>query len=208
MTGSRSAYFRERKAHFKLTVNQWHSRSISAASADSRKIAFQELRASDFQTFFDYLGRKLVHTVVHSKMKNMLDSAAFVVRSAMLTNMLNAPVAELTMCKDVHLPQNFFNGESLLAVSTRSNSKSYSLSKKASAEQCRDWIFWHYIISLTFSSSTQFSKMFWTTRLPVSPKATSCHIPRNASFTLAMTWGGSPLHRSSNNFCQTWHAYR
>lgn len=40
--------------------------------------------------------------------------------------------------------------------------------------------------ALTFSSSMQFSKIFCTTRLPVSPKATSCHIPASASFTLAM----------------------
>jgi hypothetical protein len=53
-------------------------------------------------------------------MKNMLGSTAFVVRSAMFTNMLNAPVAKLTVSKCVHLSQNFFNGGSLLSVSTRS----------------------------------------------------------------------------------------
>jgi hypothetical protein len=57
-------------------------------------------------------------------MKNMLDGAAFVVWCAMLTNMLNAPVAELTMCKDDYLPQYFFNGWPLLVVSTLSSSSS------------------------------------------------------------------------------------
>jgi hypothetical protein len=52
----------------------------------------------------------------------MLDGAAFVVWCAMLTNMLNAPVAELTMCKDDYLPQYFFNGGPLLVVSTLSRS--------------------------------------------------------------------------------------
>lgn len=60
---------------------------------------------------------------------------------------------------------------------------------------------------LTFSSSTQFSNMFWTTRLPVSPRATSCHIPLSASLTFDMIWGGSLLQRSSKSFCHTWHAY-
>lgn len=56
---------------------------------------------------------------------------------------------------------------------------------------------------VTFSSSTQFSKIFCTTKLPVSPSATSCHMPLNASLTLVIICGGSPLQRSSNSFCQT-----
>jgi len=105
----------------------------------------------------------------------------------MLTNMLNAPVAELTACKDVDLPENFFNRGPLLVVSTLSHSILLVMGGGGGV-QCSVGLK-RLITSgfLTFSSSTQFSKMFWTTKLPVSPKATSCHIPRNASFTLAIT---------------------
>lgn len=152
-------------------------------------------------------------------MENMLNCTALVVGSAMLTDVLDAPVAELAMGKQIDLRQDLFDSRSLLQTLATFSGMTPSLYDMIDCEAGRtellgrdDLRHMGYLRMrrdakeaglLTFSSSTQFSKMFCTTRLPVSPKATSCHIPASASFTLAMTWGGLPVHRSSNSFCQT-----
>lgn len=51
--------------------------------------------------------------------KDVLDRATLVMGGTVLTDMLNAPVAELAMCEYVHFPQYFFNRRSLLDISIR-----------------------------------------------------------------------------------------
>lgn len=85
----------------KLTVNQRHSRSISTTGAHSSEVAVQELWTSYFQTFFYYFRGKLVHAIINRPVDDMLNGTAFVVRSTMLTYVLDTPIPELTVCKHV-----------------------------------------------------------------------------------------------------------
>lgn len=80
-----------------LTVDQWHPRSISATSAHMVEVPVQELGATDFQTFLNNLRGKLIHAVIHSMVEDMLNRTALVMGSAMLANVLDAPVAKLAM---------------------------------------------------------------------------------------------------------------
>lgn len=52
-------------------------------------------------------------------MDDMLDCTAFVVGSTMLTDVLDAPVAELTASEHINFCYHFFNCWSLFAVSTQ-----------------------------------------------------------------------------------------
>lgn len=144
-------------------VDERDASSVAATLANSIKIASEKLGTANLETLFDDLGGKLIGTVLGGVANNMVNSSAAIRRSTMLANVLDAPVSELAMSHNVDVRQNLFDAGTLRDVSL------YLL---------------HELISrLTLSSSRQFSKMFWTTRLPVSPKATSCHIPRRASLT-------------------------
>jgi hypothetical protein len=99
-----------------LTVNQWHPGSISAARAYTVEVPVQELGPADFQTFLNNFRGKLIHAVIHGMVKDMLNRTTLVVRSTMLANVLDAPVTELAMRKEINLCQNFFNRRSLLQV--------------------------------------------------------------------------------------------
>lgn len=49
--------------------------------------------------------------------KDVLNRATFVMRGAVLADMLNAPVAELAMGEYIHFLQYFFNCRSLFDIS-------------------------------------------------------------------------------------------
>lgn len=80
-----------------LTINQRHPRSISTTSTHARKITIQKFRAAYLQTFLYNFRGKLVHTVVNCPKKDMFNGAAPIVRGTMLADMLNAPIAKLSM---------------------------------------------------------------------------------------------------------------
>lgn len=137
------------------------------SSCDNREITLHEFGTTNLQTFLNYLGGKLVDAVIVGVGKNVVDDTALIRWRTVLTQMLDAPIAKLAMSDKVNACNDFLDGGALSRG--RQQSHIATVNKK-----------------LAFSSSTQFSKMFWTTKLPVSPSATSCHIPRRASLTLSM----------------------
>ena len=150
-----------------LTVNERNARTFRMGGRDNCKVTVHEFDAANLQTFLHNLGSKLVDAVVVSICENVVDNAALVGWRAMLAQMLDTPVAKLTMGNEVDACDDFLDGWTL----KRKKCQVHGVTS--------DW-------QLTFSSSTQFSKMFCTTKLPVSPRATSCHMPRRASLTLSM----------------------
>jgi hypothetical protein len=96
-----------------LTIDQWHARPVSPASADTREIMIHKLGAANLETFFHNLRCELIHAVIHSPAKNMLNGAALVVGSTVLADVLDAPVPELTMSKYIDLRQYFLDCWSL-----------------------------------------------------------------------------------------------
>jgi hypothetical protein len=125
---------------FKLTVNQRHPWSISTPGAHARKIAVQKLGAAYLQTLLDNLRCKLIHAIVNRPKEDMLNSTASIVRSTMFANMLDTPISELAMGEHVNFGYHFFNGRSLDVLLA--------------------WSLRMLTCFNTFSSSTQFSKIF------------------------------------------------
>lgn len=101
----------------RLTINQRDTRAVWTSFADPLEIAFKELGAANLQALLDDLGGELVHAVLGSVAEHMIDSAAAILRGAMLANMLDAPVAELAMSYDVDVGQYFVDAGTLLGVS-------------------------------------------------------------------------------------------
>jgi hypothetical protein len=85
------------RSDISLTIDQWHAGTILATFANPLKVAVQEVVAANLQTFLDDLGSILVHAVISREPDNMVDSSATVGRGSVLADMLDAPIAKLTM---------------------------------------------------------------------------------------------------------------
>lgn len=96
-----------------LTINEWHTRSVGAAFANSVQITFQEIGTSDFEAFLDNLGRELICAVFGCVAKNMLGSSTFVGRGSMLANVLYAPIPELAMGDNINTCKNLVDARAL-----------------------------------------------------------------------------------------------
>jgi len=147
-------------------VDERHTRTVGTTFADLFEVAIEELGARNFETLLDNLGSELVGAVLCGIAKDVFNGTSLVRSGTMLADMLNAPVAELAVRNDIDTAEDFVDAGTLEVVVSN---------EKASRNE-----------ALTLSSSKQFSKMFCTTRLPVSPRATSCHMPRKASLTYFM----------------------
>lgn len=169
-------------------VNERNAGPVGTALANTIQVPAKELGSANLQTLLDNLGRELVRAVFGGVPDNVVDGTAAVGGSAVLADVLDAPVTKLPVGNNVNVGEDFLDAGPL-----RSKELAFSAS------------FFHRN-QRTLSSSRQFSKMFWTTKLPVSPRATSCHMPRRASLTYFMICGGESVQRSSKSFCQTWHA--
>jgi len=81
-----------------LTVDQGHARiGRRRARGDSLEIALEELVATNLEKLFNDLGRILIHTVLSGLGQDGVDGGHRVVRIAVLTDMLYAPVAKLAL---------------------------------------------------------------------------------------------------------------
>jgi len=67
----------------------------------------QEVGARYLETLLNHLGSELIGTILSSEAKNMLDGTALVSRTAVLANVLDAPVTELTVRDDVDASEDF-----------------------------------------------------------------------------------------------------
>lgn len=84
----------------------------------------------------------MVHAIFGSVAKDMVNSAATVLRNSVLANMLDAPVAELSVCNDVYASEHFVDACTLTCIVSLTVSKDNAK------------------LNHTLSSSRQFSKMF------------------------------------------------
>jgi len=147
-------------------INQGNARTIVVTFTDSIKVASKEVDTADLEALLNNLRSELVHAVLGSIADDMVNGSAAISWGTMLADMLNAPVAELSMSDNVDAGKNLLDARALEFL-------------LAGSQIIRD-------NQHTLSSSRQFSKMFWTTSEPVSPSATSCHMPRRASLTYFM----------------------
>ena len=103
--------------NFLLTINQGDARTILTTFADTLQIAFKELRTANLEALFDDFGSKLIHAVFCGIAKHMVNSTGPVLRGPMLTNVLDAPIAELTMGNNVNIIENLVNTGTLQCIS-------------------------------------------------------------------------------------------
>jgi hypothetical protein len=94
-------------------IDEGNSRTVHSTFADAVEIAAQELSSSDLKALFYYFRGVLIHAVLGCESNDMLDGSTSISRSTMLTDVLNAPVAELAMSDDVNVLKHLLNARSL-----------------------------------------------------------------------------------------------
>lgn len=94
-------------------VDEWHTWTIGAAFANAIEVTIEEGVAANLEAFLDDLRSVLINAVLSCEVEDMVDGAAAVGRSSMLTDVLNAPVSELTMSDDIYACENFVDGGTL-----------------------------------------------------------------------------------------------
>lgn len=94
-------------------IDQRDPWTIKTSFADAIKIAAEKFGTANFKTFLDNLRGKLIHRVLRGIPDDMVDGSASICRSTMLTDVLNTPVAKLTVGNNINVGQDFFNARTL-----------------------------------------------------------------------------------------------
>lgn len=98
-------------------VDQGDARTIVATLTNSVEVATKEINTTNLQALLDNLGGKLVHAVLGRVANDVVNCTAAISWSAMLADVLNAPVAELSVGNNVDARKNFLDAGSLVRVS-------------------------------------------------------------------------------------------
>lgn len=83
-------------------VNEGDSGAVKSTLTNAIKIATEEINATDLETFLDNFGSELIHAIVRSVANNMVDGSAAISWRAVLTNVLDAPIAKLPLGNDIN----------------------------------------------------------------------------------------------------------
>ena len=95
-------------------VDEGNARTIRTSSGDDAQIAVEELVTTNLEAFLDNLGSKLVDAVVVGVGENVINDTTLVWRRTMLAEVLDAPVAELTVGDEIDVGDDLFNSRTLL----------------------------------------------------------------------------------------------
>ena len=98
---------------FGLTVNQGHARTIGTTLAHALQISVKELGVTNLETLLDDLGSILIHAVLGGEAEDVVDGTTTIGGSPMLTDVLDAPVAKLTVSDDIDAGEDFVNARTL-----------------------------------------------------------------------------------------------
>ena len=99
-------------------VDKRHAWAIRTSFADDVKVAVEEFGAADLEALLDDLGSKLIHAVLCSVAQDVIDSTIAVRKGAVLTDVLDAPVAELPVSDDIDASKNLIDARTLVFVKT------------------------------------------------------------------------------------------
>ena len=88
-----------------------------AAFADTLQITVKELVAANLQALLNHLGGVLIHAVVGSEAKDVINSAASVSRGSVFADVLNAPVSKLALGNDIDASKDLVDARTLCTVS-------------------------------------------------------------------------------------------
>jgi hypothetical protein len=90
-------------------VNKWNAGTIKTTFAYTTQVATQKLDTSYFQALLYHFRCELVHAVLGCISNNMISCTTAISRSAMLTNVLDAPVSKLAVSDNVNAGKHLFN---------------------------------------------------------------------------------------------------
>ena len=94
-------------------VDQWNARTIETTLTDTIEVASEEVNTTNLEALLDDLGSELIHAVLGSIANDMINGSATISGGTMLANVLNAPVAKLSMSNNVNALQDLFNARAL-----------------------------------------------------------------------------------------------
>ena len=99
-------------------VDEWNARTIWTSGGYDIQVFIQEFMTANLETFLNNLGSELINAVVVGVVQDVVDDATLVRRGAVLAEVLNAPVAELTMSNEINVGDHLFDGRALLFFNT------------------------------------------------------------------------------------------
>ena len=82
-------------------------------SGNDPEVALKKLNTANLQALLDNLGGKLIDAVAVGIVKDVVNDSTLVWRGAMLAEMLNAPVSELTVSDEINVCNDFLDGRAL-----------------------------------------------------------------------------------------------
>ncbi len=95
-------------------VNKGNTRTVKTTFAHTIQVTTQELNATYLQALLDHFRCKLVHAVFRCISNDMIGCTTAIRRSAVLTNVLDAPVSKLAVCDNVNAGKYLFNTGTLV----------------------------------------------------------------------------------------------
>ena len=84
--------------------------------ADTVKVAVKEVGAANLEALLDDLAGELVHAVLSGNAENVVNGVVAVGSGAVLADVLDAPVAELTVSDNVDAGENFIDARALVIL--------------------------------------------------------------------------------------------
>jgi hypothetical protein len=99
-------------------VHKWHARTIGTGLADDVEVTVEEVRAANLEALLDNLGGELIHAVLCGITQNVVDSTVTVRKSAVLADVLDAPIAELPVGDDIDASKDLVDTRTLVFVET------------------------------------------------------------------------------------------
>ncbi len=99
-------------------VDKWHTWALGVSFADDVEVAVEEVGATNLKTLLNNLGGELIHAVFGSEADDVVGGASTIGDGAMLAEVLNAPVAELTVSNDVDACEDLVDAWTLVFFKT------------------------------------------------------------------------------------------
>jgi len=95
-------------------VDEWDTWAIISSLANAVEITAEKLNTSNLEAFLNNLRSELVHAVLRGVADDVVDSTSAICWSTMLTDVLNAPVAKLSMSNDVNAGKDLLDAWALM----------------------------------------------------------------------------------------------
>jgi hypothetical protein len=97
-------------------VDERHARAVGASLADTVEVTVKEVSTTNFEALLDDLAGELIHAVLGSEAKDVVNGVVAVGNGAVLADVLNAPVAELTMGDNVNTGKDLVDAGTLVIL--------------------------------------------------------------------------------------------